>query len=285
MSSLLGMLSEQLSPNVIKGISQQIGADQGQTSQAISALLPMMIGGLSKNTYNNPENMRSLNHALARDHNGSVLDHLTSLLGGGQQQQSNPLAGLMGNPAVSQMVMGSLLKGRGMAPKSNNSMDLLAGLLGGGGGGGTAQLLGSLLGGGGGGGAANAIGALLGTAPTSSRGMNVAGMLGHILGNNTQPVQQVASRASGLDAGKIGSLMMLLAPILMGALGKMKRQHGLDARGVADVLQRDREQIERKTGAGQGLLMKVLDQNHSGGISDEMMKVGMNLAKNMIFGR
>jgi len=59
----------------------------------------------------------------------------------------------------------------------------------------------------------------------------------------------------------------------------------LDARGVADVLQRDRVQIEQKTGAGQGLLMKVLDQNHSGGISDEMMKVGMNLAKNMIFGR
>ncbi len=286
MSSLLGMLAEQLNPNVIKGISQQIGADQGQTSQAISALLPMMIGGMSKNVNNNPDNMASLNRALARDHNGSTLNHITGLLGGGaQQKQANPLASIMGNPAVSQMVLGSLLGGRGVKPQGNSSMDMLAGLLGGGGGGAAAQMIGGLLGGGGGGGAANAIGALLGTAPTSSRGMNVAGMLGHILGNNTQPVQQAASKASGLDAGKIGSLMMLLAPILMGSLGKMKRQQGLNARGVADVIQRDRAQIEQKTGAGQGMLMKILDQNHSGGVSDEMMKMGMNLAKNMIFGR
>ncbi|HHO56355.1 MAG TPA: DUF937 domain-containing protein [Trueperaceae bacterium] len=285
MSTLLNMLSEQLNPNVIKGISQQIGADQNQTSQAISALLPMMIGGMSKNVNSSPDNAASLNRALARDHNGSTLSHITGLLGGGQQQQSNPLASLMGNPAVSQMVLGSLLGGRGVKPKSSNSMDMLAGLLGGGGNGAAAQMIGGLLGGSGNNTAASAIGTLLGTAPTSSRGMNVAGMLGHILGNNTQPVQQVASKASGLDAGKIGSLMMLLAPILMGSLGKMKRQQGLNARGVADVLQRDRAQIEQKTGLGQGLLMQILDQNHSGGISDDMMKIGMNLAKNAIFGR
>lgn len=285
MSSLLNMLSEQLNPNVIQGISQQIGADQNQTSQAISALLPMMIGGMSKNVNNNPDNMASLNRALARDHNGSTLNHITSLLGGGgSQQQSNPLASLMGNPTVSKMVIGSLLGGRGVKPQGGGSMDMLAGLLGGGGGGAAAQMLGGLLGGGNNT-AANAIGTLLGTAPTSSRGMNVAGMLGHILGNNTQPVQQVASKASGLDAGKIGSLMMLLAPILMGSLGKMKRQQGLNARGVADVLQQDRAHIEQKAGLGQGLLMNILDQNHSGGISDDMMKIGMNLAKNALFGR
>lgn len=284
MSSLLNMLSEQLNPNVIKGISQQIGADQNQTSQAISALLPMMIGGMSRNANNNPDYVNSLNRALARDHDGSTLSHITDLLGGGQQHSSNPLAGLLGNPNVSQMVLGSILNGRGVKPKSNNSLDLLAGLLGGGGGGAAAQMIGGLLGGSNNS-AASAIGTLLGTAPTSARGMNVAGMLGHILGNNTQPVQQVASKASGLDAGKVGSLMMLLAPMLLGSLGKMKRQQGLNARGVADVLHRDRTQIEQKAGLNQGLLMKVLDQNHSGGISDEMLKIGMNLAKNAIFGR
>lgn len=283
--SLLGMLTEQLSPNVIKGISQQIGAEQGQTNQAISALLPMMIGGMSKNTHENPTNMASLNNALARDHNGSTLNHLTSMLGGGAQKQANPLASLMGNPAVSQMVMGSLLGGRGVKPQGNSSINMLSGLLGGGGGGAAAQMMGSLLGSNSGGGAANAIGALLGTAPTSSRGMNVAGMLGHMLGGNTNNVQQAASKASGLDAGKIGSLMMLLAPILMGSLGKMKRQQGLNASGVANVLHNDRAQIEQKSGAGKGMLMNILDQNHSGGVSDDMMKMGMNLAKNMLFGR
>ena len=40
----------------------------------------------------------------------------------------------------------------------------------------------------------------------------------------------------GLDAAKSGQLLSMLAPILMGALGQAKRTNGLDAGGLASML-------------------------------------------------
>ncbi|CAN5861991.1 hypothetical protein BH24DEI2_BH24DEI2_04060 [soil metagenome] len=54
MASLLDELRQQLDPKMVEGISQKIGANEEQTDKAISALVPMMIGGMSQNVQHSP---------------------------------------------------------------------------------------------------------------------------------------------------------------------------------------------------------------------------------------
>jgi hypothetical protein len=316
MASLLDMLSQQLSPEVVRGMSRQIGADEQQTEKALSALLPMMVGGLAKNATSDQQGAMKLSRALERDHDGSMVDHITgmlggqsaknhplaSMLGGGQQQSGGDLLSvLLGGGGQQGGQQGGGQQGGGMGNLlggllgSGGAGDLLGGLLGGGSqqrqqsGGGAADLLGTLLGGGGsGGGMANILGGLLGTAPASSRTGNIGGILGNILGgaNNVPQVQQGVSKASGLNASQIGLLMSILAPLIMGALGKMKRQQGLDAGGLARVLENDRRTVEERVPEVANM-PKLLDSNRDGKVDmkDDIAKVGMALGGAMILGQ
>lgn len=304
MASLLDMLSEQLSPEVVRGMGQKIGADEKQTEQALSALLPMMVGGLAKNTTGNPQGAMKLSQALERDHDGSMVDHITGMLGGANAK-NHPLAGMLGGGQQGGDLLSALLGGGGQSSGQQSSSgmgnllggllggggagDLLGGLMGGGssqqrqGNGGAADLLGTLLGGGGGG-MANVLGGLLGTAPASPRTSNIAGILGNILGaGNVGQIQQGVSKASGLDANKIGALMAMLAPLVMGALGKVKRQQGLDAGGLARVLENDRQTIEQHVPEANNI-SKFLDSNRDGKVDmkDDIAKVGLALGGAML---
>jgi hypothetical protein len=79
-SSLFEQLSGQLSGPALQALSQQLGADPGTTNAAISAALPMLLGALDKNT-DDPQGAKSLQQALAKDHDGSILDNLAGFLG------------------------------------------------------------------------------------------------------------------------------------------------------------------------------------------------------------
>jgi hypothetical protein len=59
-----------------------------------------------------------------------------------------------------------------------------------------------------------------GTAQLSPRTTNGAGILEHTLGDRQPQMQQALSAKSGLDLGTIAKLLPLLAPIVMGMLGK-----------------------------------------------------------------
>ena len=133
--------------------------------------------------------------------------------------------------------------------------------------------LGSLLGGGGGGGLAGALGSALGGG--GSRATDGDGILGHILGGKRGAVEQGVSRASGLDASKVGPLLAMLAPVVMGALGKVKRQQNMNADEVAATLNRERAQVEEETeGMQQGGLLSMLDSDGDGSIADDIAKMG-----------
>ena len=49
-------------------------------------------------------------------------------------------------------------------------------------------------------------------------------ILGHVLGNKQQNVTNALSVKSGVDAGSVGEILKVAAPILMGFLGKQQRQ-------------------------------------------------------------
>jgi len=70
----------------------------------------------------------------------------------------------------------------------------------------------------------------------SSGTLNATGILGHILGDRQETAVQQVSQSSGLDMGQIMKLMPILAPIVMGVLGRTKNSEGLDLGGLAQVL-------------------------------------------------
>jgi hypothetical protein len=83
-----------------------------------------------------------------------------------------------------------------------------------------------------------------GTAQLSPRTTNGAGILDHVLGDRQQEVATALSAKSGLGLGTIMQLLPLLAPIVMGMLGKKSNATpggGFDLDDLGSILGRERQ--------------------------------------------
>lgn len=96
-----------------------------------------------------------------------------------------------------------------------------------------------------------------------------AGILGHILGGKQPAVENALSQKSGMDAGSVGQILKVAAPILMGVLGKQASQNNVtDANGLTSML-------GSMLGGGQGskqqsLIESFLDADGDGSILDDV---------------
>ncbi len=105
-------------------------------------------------------------------------------------------------------------------------------------------------------------------------------MLGSILGGRQARVEQGIGKASGLNAGQIGSLMSMLAPLVLGTLGKHQKSQNMDAGVLAGMLRKEKQSME--TQASGDLLSGLLDQDGDGDFDfQDIMKLGMK----KLFGR
>jgi hypothetical protein len=95
------------------------------------------------------------------------------------------------------------------------------------------------------------------------------GILSHIFGAQEGAVERGVSNASGLDLRKVGPLLLMLAPIVMGALGRARREQGI---GAGD-LPRELGAAAQQTGGNQGLLgalSSMFDMNRDGSAVDDI---------------
>ena len=184
--SVTDMIEQQLDPGTIQQIGQRIGADPNQTSQAISAVIPMLMAAMARNTAD-PDRAAGLARALDEDHDGGLLDNLSGYLN---------------------------------APQG--------------------------------------------------RAADGQGILRHVLGDRRSTVEQGLGKGTGLGAAQMAQLLPLLAPLVMAALGKVKRQQGLDAGGLAGVLGGEREQIQRRAPGLMGALGGLLDRDKDGSVVDDL---------------
>ena len=115
------------------------------------------------------------------------------------------------------------------------------------------------------------LGGMLGGGGGAGGGMGGIGgaILGHIFGGRQGNVEQGVGRASGLNAGQVAQLMAMLAPIVMGVLGRMKQSKGLDANRLPDVLQQTRTQVEQENPGLGGMF----DQNNDGSVADDLLRM------------
>ncbi len=212
MSQILSSILAELGPSTLSQLGASVGASPTQTQSAVAAALPALVAGLAKNTQQ-PAGANALASALDRDHGPNLMDTLGPLAGmlGGGQGGGAGAAGLLGG-----------LLGGGAAASS-----------GGGAGGGLGALLGAL-----------ASGASPGKTPPAANG---AGILGHILGDQQGVVVKKISDASGLPPASVAALLPALAPVLMSALGTIKQKNGLDANGVAQLVQSEHKAMSGPT--------------------------------------
>lgn len=220
MSALLDLLTQHLDDDLVAGLAEQIGGDRTGTRNAVTAALPVLVGGLARNARGGAE---GLAQALSANHDGSLLDHL--------------------GPLLSRSSGGHNLTDAASDAPGGYSVDRKA--------------------------------------------VDGDGILGHLLGDRRGAVEAGISKASGLDVRQVSRLLPLLAPIVMSALGRLRAQQGLDASGLAGLLDRERSELEGQAGAAGGL-MGLLDRDGDGGIVDDVAKAGAAFAggalKKKLFG-
>lgn len=122
-----------------------------------------------------------------------------------------------------------------------------------------------------------------GAQASNARMTNGAGILKHVLGGKQSGAIDMISKMSGLGGDKTGNLMSMLAPMVMGMMGRQKKEQGLDTSGLAGMLASALGGAQEKR-PEMGLIGKFLDQDGDGSIMDDVAGMGMNLLGNL-FGR
>jgi hypothetical protein len=101
---------------------------------------------------------------------------------------------------------------------------------------------------------------------SNPQGGQGAGILGHILGDKQDAVHGAVAQHSGLNGAQVASLMAVVAPVVMGVLGNMKRQQGLDANGLAAQLGDAHQQAAQTHPDLMAMASQLLGHNAQGGV-------------------
>ncbi len=80
MSDISNQLLGQIGHQGIQDISRQIGADEDQTTRALSGIIPTLLGAMATNS-KTESGANGIFSALDSDHDGSILDNITDFIG------------------------------------------------------------------------------------------------------------------------------------------------------------------------------------------------------------
>ena len=116
--------------------------------------------------------------------------------------------------------------------------------------------------------------------PTNSRAMNGSGILKHVLGEKQSGAIEMISKMSGLGGDKTGSLMSMIAPMVLGTLGKAKKQQNMGIDDLAGFLNGS-VQKQKQQAPEMGIIGKLLDQDGDGSFMDDVAGMGMKVLGNL----
>ncbi len=198
MSGILDLLNSDLGKTIVNGVAGQTNQPTNKTQEVLTMAMPLLMEAMRRNA-SNPQGAESLLGALNSKHDGSILNNLGGLFGGG--------------------VDANIMEDGGK-------------------------------------------------------------ILGHVLGNKQQSVQTALSQKSGLDAGSIGQILKVAAPILMGMLGNQAKEKQVNSpNGLEDLLgglvKGNSPKQERS------FLESILDADGDGSVIDDVagMVLGGNKSK------
>jgi hypothetical protein len=124
-------------------------------------------------------------------------------------------------------------------------------------------------------------GALGGVGATAA----AAGILGHVLGNRRSAVEQSLGRSTGLNSKSMGTLLMILAPIVLAQLGKARRQQNLGASDLPRVLGDEQDAMWKDQPQTTSSLSSLLDADGDGDVDLSDLSKGASGLMSKILGR
>lgn len=199
----------------------------------------------------------------------SIFDLITSQLGSSQLGQIQNHLGLDEGAAKKAVpaAVGTLLGALAKNSQSTSGAEALLGAL-------TRDHDGSIL---------DNLGGLLGGSQGVSAGESI---LKHVLGGRRSAVENGLGQSLGMNQSQVGQLLAMLAPIIMGALGKARTKQGFDAGSLARTLSQERGNLQQKMPSGLGGLGGLFDADGDGEVLDDIAKqVGGSLLKRLFGGR
>jgi hypothetical protein len=108
---------------------------------------------------------------------------------------------------------------------------------------------------------------------------NGAGILRHALGEQRPTVENNLAQATGLDPNSAGSVLEMVAPLIMGAIGRQQQQNGLDPQGLSQYLGEQQQQVQTADPSLMGTLNSMLDSNRDGSVADDLTRIAGNFFK------
>lgn len=205
-----------------------------------------------RNAYKN-KNM-NLMELLKWQMSDGVLDGLSSQLNIGDKKETSNAA----NAAIS-ILMSALTKN---ATNSNDGLSGLVGAL-------DRDHDGSIL--------DDIMGLMTGKSQSNNQSMmNGAGILKHLLGAKQNNAIDMLTKVSGLDQNQSSGLLMKLAPMVLGVLGRVKKQKSMDQVGLQDYLRKSQDQFVQED-SQRSIFTKLLDQDGDGNAMDEIASIGMKV--------
>jgi OmpA-OmpF porin, OOP family len=104
-------------------------------------------------------------------------------------------------------------------------------------------------------GIASNLGSLASGATSSPLGSLGSQFLSTVFGSNQSTVTDSIGRSTGLASSKVGSLLSMAAPLVLGALGQHVRQNGMGAADLGNTLKAEASSFQRFLPAGLGSLL------------------------------
>ncbi len=120
-------------------------------------------------------------------------------------------------------------------------------------------------------------GSILDDLPSAIAGGGGSEILGQVLGSRGGTLASILGQSSGLESRNAGQLIGMLAPIVMGALGKSMREQQLDGAGLAGMLGAANQEIAASNAPLTSMLSQALDANHDGSMMDDVMRIAGGL--------
>lgn len=93
----MDLLNSPMGRQLVSGVSNQTGEPENKTAEVLSMAMPLLMGAMKKNTAT-PGGAQGLMDALSSKHDGSILNDLGGLFGGGVDQSViDDGAGILGH--------------------------------------------------------------------------------------------------------------------------------------------------------------------------------------------
>jgi hypothetical protein len=121
------------------------------------------------------------------------------------------------------------------------------------------------------------LGNLAGVIGQATHASDGDGIVGHVLGDQRPTMERGLAGVSGLDADSARRLLALLAPIVMGYLGRKARTDGLSAGSLAAMLGHATTTARDNATQPASILTSLLDRDGDGSVADDLGNMGMGM--------